>query len=117
LRTSGDVQHVTRSSGELGLSCADSPFYLDFDAGADALAPARSMRIPMPIPNQVMTDLAARIRAAGLSYGGAQIEDGDGGRFRNLGQSERKYATPGMKLDVAQMRGEVLATHARVPSR
>jgi TRAP transporter TAXI family solute receptor len=63
LRTSGMVQHVRAIFGALGLTFADfTPVYLDFAAGADALAAGEvDAQFQCPIPNQVMTDLAARV--------------------------------------------------------
>src|SRR5205807_1410467 len=63
LRTSGMVQHVHAIFGALGLSFADfTPVYLDFAAGAAALAAGEvDAQFQCPIPNQVMTDLANRI--------------------------------------------------------
>src|SRR5262245_62835062 len=62
LRTSGMVQHAHGLFGALGMSFSDvSPVYLDFAAGAAALAAGDvDAQFQCPIPNAVMTDLAQR---------------------------------------------------------
>src|ERR1700681_2691696 len=76
LRTSGMVQHVHSIFGALALSFADfTPVYLDFAAGADALAAgAVDAQLQCPIPNQVMTDLAARVALRVIPYAPGEIE-------------------------------------------
>ena len=60
------VQHAHTIFGVLGLSFADfTPVYLDFAAGAQALAAGEvDAQFQCPIPNKVMTELAARVARA-----------------------------------------------------
>jgi len=62
MKTSGMVQHAHNIFPVLGMSFSDfTPVYLDFIAGADALARGRAdAQFQCPIPNKVMTDLAQR---------------------------------------------------------
>ena len=62
MKTSGMVQHAHNIFGVLGLSFSDfTPVYLDFAAGADALALGEvDAQFQCPIPNRVMSDLVAR---------------------------------------------------------
>jgi TRAP transporter TAXI family solute receptor len=118
LRTSGMVQHVHAMFGALGLSFADfSPVYLDFAAGADALAAGEvDAQFQCPIPNQVMTDLATRIELRVLSYGAGQIETVLRAVPHYRATVMRKHAIRGLEQDAAQIAVvNVLATHARVP--
>ena len=118
LRTSGMVQHVHAIFGALDLSFADfTPVYLDFAAGADALAAgAVDAQFQCPIPNQVMTDLAARIDLAVLPYGPGQIESVMQAAPDYRTTVIRKHAIRGIEQDTAQLAVvNVLATHARVP--
>jgi uncharacterized protein len=105
LRTSGMVQHVHAIFGALDLSFADfTPVYLDFAAGADALAAGDvDAQFQCPIPNQVMTDLAARVDLQVLPFGPGEIETIMG-------------AIRGLAADVAQIAVvNVLVTHAGMP--
>src|SRR5215472_3997926 len=70
LQTSGMVQHVHAILGALGIGLADfTPHYLDFAAGADALAAGEvDAQFQCPIPNKVMTDLAARVDLQVIPY-------------------------------------------------
>jgi TRAP transporter TAXI family solute receptor len=118
LRTSGMVQHVHAIFGALGLSFTDfSPVYLDFAAGADALAAGEvDAQLQCPIPNQVMTDLAARIDVAVLPYAPGQIETVMRAVPHYRATVMRKHAIRGLEADMAQLAVvNVLATHARVP--
>jgi uncharacterized protein len=118
LRTSGMVQHVHAIFGALGLTLADfTPVYLDFAAGADALVAGEvDAQFQCPIPNQVMTDLAARVDLAVLPYSQGQIETVMQAVPHYRATVMRKHAIRGLEQDVAQLAVvNVLATHARVP--
>ena len=118
LRTSGMVQHVHAIFGALGLSFADiTPVFLDFAAGADALAVGEvDAQLQCPIPNQVMTDLAARIDLRVLSYAPGQIDTVMRAVPYYRSTVMRRQAIRGLDADVAQLAVvNVLATHARVP--
>jgi uncharacterized protein len=118
LRTSGMVQHVHAIFGALDLSFADfTPVYLDFAAGADALAAGEvDAQLQCPIPNQVMTDLASRIDVRVLPYAPGQIKTVMQAVPHYRSTAMRKHAIRGLEEDVAQLAVvNVLATHARVP--
>jgi len=118
LRTSGMVQHVHAIFAALGLSFADfTPVYLDFAAGADALAAGEvDAQFQCPIPNPVMTDLAARVDLAVLPYAAGQIETVMRAVPFYRATVMRQHAIRGLARDVAQLAVvNVLATHARVP--
>jgi TRAP transporter TAXI family solute receptor len=74
--TSGMVQHAHGLFGALGMSFSDlSPVYLDFAAGAAALAAGEvDAQFQCPIPNPVMADLAQRVRLRVLPYEPAELE-------------------------------------------
>ncbi len=63
---SGMAQHARVILGALGLTFADfTPIFLDFAAGAEALERGEAdAQLQCPIPNKVMTALAARVLAA-----------------------------------------------------
>jgi TRAP transporter TAXI family solute receptor len=118
LRTSGMVQHVHAIFGALGLRFSDfTPVYLDFAAGADALAAGEvDAQFQCPIPNQVMTDLAERVDVRVLAFGPGQIETVMRALPDYRSTVMRKHAIRGLDADVAQIAVvNVLATHARVP--
>jgi hypothetical protein len=118
LRTSGMVQHVHAIFGALGLSFSDfTPVYLDFAAGADALAAGEvDAQFQCPIPNQVMTDLAQRIDVRVLPYAAGEIETVMRAVPDYRATVMRKHAIRGLETDVAQLAVvNVLVTHARVP--
>mgnify|MGYP001170203627 CR=1 FL=1 len=73
---SGMTQHARVILGALGLSFADiTPVYLDFAAGADALARGEAdAQLQCPIPNTVMTALAERVMLRVLSYMPAELD-------------------------------------------
>ena len=117
LRTSGMVQHVYAIFGALGLSFSDfTPVYLDFAAGADALAAGEvAAQFQCPIPNQVMTDLARRVDLRVLAYGPSEIETVMRAVPHYRATVMREQAIRGLDADVAQLAVvNVLATHARV---
>ena len=70
------VQHAHNIFGVLGLSFSDfTPVYLDFAAGADALAAGEvDAQFQCPIPNKVMSELAERIAVRVLPYGPGELE-------------------------------------------
>jgi TRAP transporter TAXI family solute receptor len=118
IRTSGMVQHVHAIFGALGLSFAVfSPVYLDFAAGADALAAGEvDAQFQCPIPNKVMTDLAARIDVRVLPYAAGQLESVIKAVAYYRPTVMRKGAIRGLVEDVAQVAVvNVLVTHARMP--
>ncbi|HLH97281.1 MAG TPA: TAXI family TRAP transporter solute-binding subunit [Xanthobacteraceae bacterium] len=118
LATSGMVQHVHAISGALGLSSSDfTPVYLDFAAGAEALAAGEvDAQFQCPIPNQVMTELAARAELRVLSYAEGQIETVLHAVPHYRTTMMRAGAIRGLTHDVAQIAVvNVLVTHARVP--
>jgi TRAP transporter TAXI family solute receptor len=118
LRTSGMVQHVHAIFGALSLSFSDfTPVYLDFAAGADALAAGEvDAQFQCPIPNPVMTDLAARIDLRVLPYAPGQIDTVMRAVPYYRRTVMRRQAIRGLDADVAQLAVvNVLVTHARVP--
>jgi hypothetical protein len=118
LRTSGMLQHAHAIFGALAMSFADfTPVYLDFAAGADALAAGEvDAQLQCPIPNQVMSDLAARIDLRVIPYGPGEIETVMRAVPHYRATVMRKHALRGLDEDVAQIAVvNVLATHARVP--
>lgn len=120
LATSGMVQHVHAIFGALGLSFSDfTPVYLDFAAGADALAAGEvDAQFQCPIPNQVMTDLAARVDLQVVPYGPGEMERVMGAAAHYRSTIMRSGAIRGLAQDVAQVAVvNVLATHARVPDQ
>jgi TRAP transporter TAXI family solute receptor len=119
LQTSGMVQHVHAILGALGIRFADfAPHYLDFAAGADALAAGEvDAQFQCPIPNKVMTDLAARVDLQVIPYAGGQIETVIRAVPHYRATVMRQGAIRGLDADVAQLAVvNVLVTHARVPA-
>jgi TRAP transporter TAXI family solute receptor len=118
LRTSGMVQHVHSIFDALGLSFSDfTPVYLDFAAGAAALAAGEvDAQFQCPIPNQVMTDLAARVDLQVLGFRPGEIDTVLRAVPDYRSTVMRKHAIRGLGEDVAQIAVvNVLVTHARVP--
>jgi TRAP transporter TAXI family solute receptor len=118
LRTSGMVQHVHSIFGALALSFSDfTPVYLDFAAGADALAAGEvDAQFQCPIPNQVMTDLAARVDLQVLAFGPGEIDTVIRAVPDYRATVMRRGAIHGLDEDVAQIAVvNVLVTHAGVP--
>jgi TRAP transporter TAXI family solute receptor len=117
LPTSGMVQHAHAIFGALGMSFSDfTPVYLDFAAGAEALAVGEvDAQLQCPIPNQVMTDLAARIDLNVIPYGPGEMEKVMGAVAHYRSTVMRAGAIRGLAHDVAQVAVvNVLATHARM---
>ena len=115
---SGMAQHARVILGALGLTFSDFvPIFLDFAAGADALARGEAdAQLQCPIPNAVMTALAERTRLCVLPYGPSDLEkvlDAVPFYRRTI---MRRGAIRGLDEDVAQAAViNVLVTHARVP--
>jgi hypothetical protein len=114
---SGMAQHARVILGALGLGSDDvTPVYLDFAAGADALVRGEAdAQLQCPIPNKVMTALAARIAVRVLPYGPGEL----GKVLRAVPFYRRtvmrKGAIRGLDADVAQPAVvNVLVSHARI---
>jgi TRAP transporter TAXI family solute receptor len=118
LRTSGMVQHAHGMLGALGLSFSDfSPVYLDFAAGAAALAVGEvDAQFQCPIPNAVMTELAQRVALRVLSYDAGELERVLAAVSYYRRTVMRCGAIRGLDVDLPQVAVlNVLVTHARVP--
>jgi TRAP transporter TAXI family solute receptor len=118
LETSGMVQHAHNIFRMLGIAFSDfTPVYLDFAAGAQALAAGEvDAQFQCPIPNQVMSELAARVALRVLPYPAgvlaALLREFPDYRATVM----RAGALRGLAADVAQVAVvNVLVTHARVP--
>jgi uncharacterized protein len=118
LKTSGMVQHAHTILGVLGLSFSDLvPVYLDFAAGAQALAAGEvDAQFQCPIPNRVMTELASRLDVRVLSYEPREL-NAVLAAVPSYGRTViRSGAVRGHTHDLPQIAVvNVLATHARVP--
>jgi uncharacterized protein len=115
-RGSGMVQHAHNIFGALGLSFSEfSPVYLDFAAGAEALAKGEvNAQFQCPIPNAVMTDLAERIAVRVVPYGPGQLEAVLQAVPYYRPTVMRTGAIRGLDQDVPQLAVlNVLVTHAR----
>jgi uncharacterized protein len=114
---SGMAQHARVMLGALGWSLADVvPVYLDFAAGADALARGEvDAQLQCPIPNKVMSALAARIAVRVLPYAPGDLEKLLGAVSFYRRTTMRQGAIRGLDADVAQAAVvNVLVTHAGV---
>jgi uncharacterized protein len=117
LRTSGMVQHAHGLLRALGLSFSDfSPVYLDFAAGAVALAAGEvDAQFQCPIPNAVMTELAQRVALRVLPYGVGELERVLAAVSYYRRTVMRRGAIRGLDADLPQVAVlNVLVTHARV---
>lgn len=115
---SGMVQHAHTIFGVLGLGFSEfTPVYLDFAAGADALAAGEvDVQFQCPIPNKVMTSLSERTNVRVLPYGPGQLEAVIKAVSYYRPTVMRRGAFRGLDADVAQPAVvNVLATHARAP--
>lgn len=115
---SGMVQHAHTMFGVLGLPFSEfTPVYLDFPAGAQALARGEvDAQLQCPIPNKVMTDLSEQCDVRVLPYPAGQLETLLGAVSFYRRTVMRKGAFRGLDADIAQPAVvNVLATHARVP--
>jgi TRAP transporter TAXI family solute receptor len=118
-RTSGMVQHATGIFSALGMSLSDiSPRYLDFAAGAQALAAGEiDAQLQCPIPNTVMTALAQRVALRVLPYAAGELETVMRAVPYYRRAMMRKGAIRGLDADLAQLAVvNVLVTHPRVPA-
>jgi len=116
-RTSGMVQHTRGLFGALGMSFSDfSPAYLDFAAGAEALAAGDiDAQFQCPIPNAVMTELAQRIALRVLPYQPGELEAVIQAVPHYRRTVMRAGAIRGLEADVAQIAVlNVLVTHKSV---
>jgi TRAP transporter TAXI family solute receptor len=116
-RTSGMVQHARGLFGALGMSFSDfSPAYLDFAAGAEALAAGDiDAQFQCPIPNAVMTELAQRIALRVLPYQPGELEAVIQTVPHYRRTVMRAGAIRGLEADVAQIAVlNVLVTHKSV---
>jgi uncharacterized protein len=114
---SGMAQHARVILGALGLSFADfTPIFLDFAAGAEALERGEAdAQLQCPIPNKVMTALAARVLLRVLPYALADLDSVLRAVPFYRRTVMRKGAIRGLDADVAQAAVvNVLVTHARV---
>ncbi|MCC6887730.1 MAG: TAXI family TRAP transporter solute-binding subunit [Hyphomicrobiales bacterium] len=117
-QNSGMVQHAHTIFGVLGLSFSEfTPVYLDFEAGAQALARGEvDAQLQCPIPNQVMTALSEKCDVRVLPYAPGQLETLLAAVSFYRRTIMRKGAFRGLDADVPQPAVvNVLATHARVP--
>jgi TRAP transporter TAXI family solute receptor len=115
---SGMTQHARVILGALGLSFADvTPMFLDFAAGAEALASGEAdAQLQCPIPNKVMTALAARVLLRVLPYAPADLDTVLRAVPFYRRTVMRKCAIRGLDADVAQAAVvNVLVTHERTP--
>jgi hypothetical protein len=115
---SGMAQHARVILGALGLTFSDvTPIFLDFAAGAEALARGEAdAQLQCPIPNKVMTALAARVLLRVLPYASADLDTVLRAVPFYRRTVMRKGAIRGLDADVAQAAVvNVLVTHARTP--
>jgi uncharacterized protein len=113
---SGMAQHARVILGTLGMSFDDLlPAYLDFAAGADALARGDiDAQLQCPIPNAVMTALAERVAVRVLPYPPGDLDKVLRAVPFYRRVTMRKNAIRGLDADVAQVAVvNVLVTHAR----
>jgi uncharacterized protein len=114
---SGMAQHARVILGTLGMTCDDvTPLYLDFAAGADALARGDAdAQLQCPIPNKVMTALAERVLIRVLPYAPDDLDTVLRAVPFYRRTVMRQGAIRGLDADVAQAAVvNVLVTHARV---
>ena len=117
-RTSGMVQHAHGIFGALGMSFSEfTPVYLDFAAGAEALAAGDiDAQFQCPIPNAVMTDLAERVGLCVLPYERDELERVMQAVPDYRRTVMRKGAIRGLDADLPQVAVvNVLVSHGRVP--
>jgi TRAP transporter TAXI family solute receptor len=118
LEASGMTQHAHAIFNAIGISFADIiPIYLDFAAGADALAGGEvDAQFQCPIPNKVMTALSERTAVRVLAYASGQLEAVLQALPSYRRTVMRKDAIRGLDADLPQLAVvNVLASHARVP--
>lgn len=118
MKTSGMVQHAHTIFGVVGLGFEDfTPVYVDFAAGADALAAGEvDAQFQCPIPNKVMTELAERVAVRVLPYAAGDLERLMRAVSFYRPVLMRRGAVRGLDQDVPQPAVvNILATHARMP--
>jgi uncharacterized protein len=113
---SGMAQHARVILGALGIYDDITPIFLDFAAGAEALERGEAdAQLQCPIPNKVMTALAARVLLRVLPYAPADLDTVLRAVPFYRRTVMRKGAIRGLDADVAQAAVvNVLVTHARV---
>ena len=114
---SGMTQHAHGIFHAFGMSFADVvPVYVDFAAGADALARGEvDAQFQCPIPNKVMTELSERIAVRILGYGPGQLEAVLQALPSYRSTIMRAGAVRGLDADLPQLAVvNVLASHASV---
>jgi TRAP transporter TAXI family solute receptor len=114
---SGMTQHARAILGALGLTFSEfTPMFLDFATGAEALARGEAdAQLQCPIPNKVMTALAARVLLRVLPYAAADLDTVLRAVPFYRRTAMRKGAVRGLDADMAQAAVvNVLVTHARV---
>jgi hypothetical protein len=117
---SGMTQHARVMLGTLGLSFTDvTPMFLDFASGGAALERGDAdAQLQCPIPNTVMTALAARVALRVLPYAAGELEAVLRAVPFYRRTVMRKNAIRGLDADVPQAAVvNVLVTHARAPDR
>jgi TRAP transporter TAXI family solute receptor len=117
-RTSGMVQHAHCIFDALGMCFSDfEPIYLDFAAGAEALAAGDvDAQLQCPIPNAVMTNLARRVGLRILPYERDELEKVMQAVPYYRRTVMRKGAIRGLDADSPQVAVvNVLVSHRRVP--
>ncbi len=117
--TSGVAQHAHSIFGALGKSFADfTPVYLDFAAGAAALANGEiDAQLQCPIPNKVMTALDRDVDLRVMSYAPGDLETVMAKNSIYRRAVMKKGALRALKDDVAQPGVvNVLVTHERQPA-
>ena len=115
---SGMAQHARVILGALGMTFAEvTPVFLDFAAGAEALARGEAdAQLQCPIPNKVMTALAARVLLRVLPYAATDLDTVLRAVPFYRRTVMRQGAIRGLDADVAQAAVvNVLVTHARMP--
>lgn len=114
---SGMAQHAGVMFGALGIAPSEvSPVYLDFAAGADALAAGQvDAQLQCPIPNTVMTALAERLPVRVLPYPPGELDKLLRAVPVYRRTTMRRGAIRGLEDDVAQPAVvNVLVSHARL---
>jgi TRAP transporter TAXI family solute receptor len=110
------AQHARVILDALGLGLAKiAPAYLDFAAGAEALASgAVDAQLQCPIPNKVMTALSRRLDVRVLPYAAGHLQAVLQAVPFYRATAMRKGALRGLDADVEQAAVvNVLVTHAR----
>ncbi len=114
---SGMTQHAASIFGALGMRLDIVPHYLDFAAGAEALARGEvDAQLQCPVPNPLMTELSARIPLRVLPYEEGQIDQLLAAVPHYRSTVLRKEQITGLTADTTQIAVvNVLVTHERTP--